>query len=127
MREPISERYVMMVMILLLLTLVWGIWNAKRMDRKLRRVMDECDERVNALRRALDVIGDTGSAVRKRLQAANEELGARQVQIDSLVRERESLLECNLQLQVLVAQRGEIIKMLSPYQAIRSVLPWGKN
>lgn len=85
------------------------------------------DQRMMALRRSLDSSSDANAGLRRQLQVACEELGASQLQVDSLAKERDDLLQTNLELQQVVFRRGEIIKHLSPYQVIRSRMPWGKN
>jgi hypothetical protein len=82
---------------------------------------------MDAFRRSLDVAGDANAGLRRQLQVACEELGASQLQVESLAKERDDLLQTNLELQQAFYRRGEVIKYLSPYQAIRSTMPWGKN
>jgi hypothetical protein len=85
------------------------------------------NERIAAFQRLMTATNDANAGLRCQLQAAHEELGASQVQVGNLVREKADLLQCNFELQRTVILRGEIIKYLSPYQAIRSTMPWGKN
>ncbi len=93
-----------------------------------RYELDECHEqRMDAFRRSLDAAGDANAGLRRQLQVACEELGASQLQVESLAKERDDLLQTNLELQQAFYRRGEVIKYLSPYQAIRSTMPWGKN
>lgn len=84
-------------------------------------------ERIAAFQRLMTATNDANAGLRRQLQVACEELGTSQVQVESLAREKADLLQCNLELQRTVILRGEIIKHLSPYQAIRSTMPWGKN
>ena len=65
--------------------------------------------------------------LRREVESAIEEMHVLTLQVDSLVRERDNLLQCNLELQQEILQRDAWIKYLSPYQVIRSRMPWGKN
>ncbi len=103
------------------------VYQRKAFVRDMYEVETTYDQRMEAFRRSLDAAGDASAGLRRQLQVACEELGASQLQVESLAREKADLLQCNLELQRTVILRGEIIKYLSPYQAIRSTMPWGKN
>lgn len=103
------------------------VYQRKAFLRDMYEVETTYDQRMEAFRRSLDAAGDASAGLRRQLQIACEELGASQLQVDELTREKADLLQCNLDLQRIVMMRGEIIKCLSPYQAIRSTMPWGKN
>lgn len=77
-------------------------------------------QKIAALRRSLDAAGDAA-------ESAQEELAASTALVQMMQLRISDLQETNLQQQVKIDSQRQVIKELSPYQAIRSQMPWGKN
>lgn len=67
------------------------------------------------------------AALRVRVNAAIEEVHAHALRVEELARERDNLLQCNMELQQEIYQRDQQIKELTPYQVIPSIMMWGRN